>query len=100
MAAGSVIGQVLECVALLSDDAGVQALSITTTAFLEAWMEHILREKIKFRFVLIQHTPRDLIEPIRNCQKGEQWGGGSTVLCRIHFLRQVVGSDCRCISGS
>lgn len=76
MAAGSVIGQVLECVALLSDDAGVQALSITTTAFLEAWMEHILREKIKFRFVLIQHTPRDLIEPIRNCQKGEQWGGG------------------------
>lgn len=51
LAAQTVIGQVLEGVAPLSDDARVQALSITMTAFMEAWMEHILRQKIKFRCV-------------------------------------------------
>ena len=48
-AAQSVIGQVLEGVAPLSDDARVQTLSITMTAFVEAWMEHILKHKIRFR---------------------------------------------------
>ncbi|XP_034738715.1 uncharacterized protein ccdc142 isoform X3 [Etheostoma cragini] len=48
VAAQTVIGQVLEGVAPLSDDARVQALSITMTAFMEAWMEHILKQKIKF----------------------------------------------------
>ncbi|XP_055368219.1 uncharacterized protein ccdc142 isoform X2 [Betta splendens] len=48
LAVQTVIGQVLESVAPLSDDARVQALSITTTAFMEAWMEHILKQKIKF----------------------------------------------------
>lgn len=51
LAAQTVIGQVLEGVAPLSDDARVQALSITMTAFMEAWMEHILKQKIKFRYV-------------------------------------------------
>lgn len=55
-------------------------------------MEHILREKIKFRFVLIQHTPRDLIEPIRNCQKGEQWGGGGVQYCAEYiFSGRLLG---------
>lgn len=49
LAAQSVLGQVLEGVAPLSNDARVQALSITTTAFMEAWMEHILKQRIKFR---------------------------------------------------
>uniref|UniRef100_A0A665V5E3 Coiled-coil protein 142 C-terminal domain-containing protein n=1 Tax=Echeneis naucrates TaxID=173247 RepID=A0A665V5E3_ECHNA len=48
LAAQTVIGQVLEGVAPLSDHAHVQALSITMTAFLEAWMEHILKHKIRF----------------------------------------------------
>ncbi|MEQ2238229.1 hypothetical protein ILYODFUR_031092 [Ilyodon furcidens] len=52
LAAQTVIGQVLEAVAPLSEDARVEALSVTMTAFMEAWMEHILRHKIKFRFVL------------------------------------------------
>ncbi|CAL8268896.1 unnamed protein product [Boreogadus saida] len=47
-AAQSVIGQVLEGVAPLSDDARVQTLGITMTAFVEAWMEHILKHKIRF----------------------------------------------------
>ncbi|XP_032411562.1 uncharacterized protein ccdc142 isoform X1 [Xiphophorus hellerii] len=48
LAAQTVIGQVLEAVAPLSEDAHVQALTVTMTAFMEAWMEHILRQKIKF----------------------------------------------------
>lgn len=51
LAAQTVIGQVLEGVAPLSDDARIQALSITMTAFMEAWMEHILKQKIKFRYI-------------------------------------------------
>lgn len=53
LAAQTVVGQVLEGVAPLSDDARVQALSITMTAFMEAWMEHILKQKIKFRYVVV-----------------------------------------------
>lgn len=52
LAAQTVIGQVLDGVAPLSDDARVQALSITIAAFMEAWMEHILKHRIKFRWVL------------------------------------------------
>nr|XP_057919881.1 uncharacterized protein ccdc142 [Doryrhamphus excisus]XP_057919882.1 uncharacterized protein ccdc142 [Doryrhamphus excisus] len=48
LAAQNIIGQVLEGVTSLSDDACIQALSVSTTAFMEAWMEHILKHKIKF----------------------------------------------------
>lgn len=50
LAAQTVIGQVLEGVAQLPDEARVRALSVTMTAFMEAWMEHILKERIKFRY--------------------------------------------------
>ncbi|XP_073676828.1 uncharacterized protein ccdc142 [Garra rufa] len=47
-AAQSVIGQVLEGVQPLPDDARIPALTEAMTAFMEAWMEHILKQKIKF----------------------------------------------------
>ncbi|MBN3305577.1 CC142 protein, partial [Amia calva] len=47
-AAHSVIGQVLDGVKPLPDDARIPALTEATTAFMEAWMEHILKQKIKF----------------------------------------------------
>uniref|UniRef100_A0A8C1YP76 Coiled-coil domain containing 142 n=1 Tax=Cyprinus carpio TaxID=7962 RepID=A0A8C1YP76_CYPCA len=50
-AAQSVIGQVLEGVQPLPDDARIPALTEAMTAFMEAWMEHILKQKIKFRLV-------------------------------------------------
>lgn len=50
-AAQSVIGQVLEGVQTLPEDARVPALAEAMTAFMEAWMEHILKQKIKFRLV-------------------------------------------------
>lgn len=45
------IGQVLEGVQPLPDDARIPALTEAMTAFMEAWMEHILKQKIKFRLV-------------------------------------------------
>ncbi|XP_062991925.1 coiled-coil domain-containing protein 142 [Elgaria multicarinata webbii] len=47
-AAQSVLGQVLQSLQLLPQDAQGPALSQVTTAFLEAWMDHILAQKIKF----------------------------------------------------
>ena len=45
------IGQVLEGVQPLPDEARIPALAEAMTAFMEAWMEHILKQKIKFRLV-------------------------------------------------
>ncbi|NXX80069.1 CC142 protein, partial [Urocolius indicus] len=48
-AAQAVLGQVLQGAQLLPRDAQAPALARVTTAFLEAWMDHILAQKIKFR---------------------------------------------------
>ncbi|XP_060783445.1 uncharacterized protein ccdc142 isoform X3 [Neoarius graeffei] len=44
----SVLGQVLEGVQPLPDETRIPALTEAMTAFMEAWMEHILKQKIKF----------------------------------------------------
>lgn len=51
LAAQSVLGQVLEGVQPLPDETRIPALAEAMTAFMEAWMEHILKQKIKFRLV-------------------------------------------------
>ncbi|NXT92820.1 CC142 protein, partial [Anhinga rufa] len=48
-AAQAVLGQVLQGAQLLPRDAQAPALARVTTAFLEAWMDHILAQRIKFR---------------------------------------------------
>ncbi|NWX39871.1 CC142 protein, partial [Steatornis caripensis] len=48
-AAQAVLGQVLRGAQLLPHDAQAPALARATTAFLEAWMDHILARRIKFR---------------------------------------------------
>ncbi|NWR64211.1 CC142 protein, partial [Bucorvus abyssinicus] len=45
----AVLGQVLQGAQLLPRDAQAPALARVTTAFLEAWMDHILAQRIKFR---------------------------------------------------
>ncbi|XP_053110537.1 coiled-coil domain-containing protein 142 isoform X2 [Hemicordylus capensis] len=47
-AAQTVLGQVLQGLQLLPQEAQAPALSQVTTAFLEAWMDHILAQKIVF----------------------------------------------------
>lgn len=44
------LGQVLQGARLLPRDAQVPAMARGTTAFLEAWMEHILEHRIRFRY--------------------------------------------------
>lgn len=46
----TVVGQVLQGIQLLPQEAQGPALGQVTTAFVEAWMDHILAQKIKFRF--------------------------------------------------
>ncbi|NWH68601.1 CC142 protein, partial [Geococcyx californianus] len=48
-AAQAVLGQVLQGAQLLPRDAQAPTLARVTTAFLEAWMDHILTQRIKFR---------------------------------------------------
>ncbi|XP_077157520.1 coiled-coil domain-containing protein 142 isoform X2 [Paroedura picta] len=48
-AAQAVLGQVLQGIQLLPCEAREPALSQVTAAFLEAWMDHILAQQIKFR---------------------------------------------------
>ncbi|XP_062349912.1 coiled-coil domain-containing protein 142 isoform X3 [Cinclus cinclus] len=45
----AVLGQVLQGAQALPHDAQVPTLARVTTAFLEAWMDHILTRRIKFR---------------------------------------------------
>lgn len=44
------LGQVLQGARLLPRDAQAPAMAGGTTAFLEAWMEHILEHRIRFRY--------------------------------------------------
>lgn len=62
----AVLGQVLQGAQALPHDAQVPTLARVTTAFLEAWMDHILTRRIKFRY----------------------WGWGSTA------CGQCQGSQC------
>ncbi len=62
------IGQVLEGVQPLPNDSRILALTEAMTAFMEAWMEHILKQKIKFRLVNMW------------------WSSGLTVAVHVPFL--------------
>ncbi|XP_018519992.1 uncharacterized protein ccdc142 isoform X2 [Lates calcarifer] len=98
LAAQTVIGQVLEGVALLPDDARVQALSITMTAFLEAWMEHILRQKIKFSVQGALQLKQDF-DSIRELIQSDKYGLSAELHQRLLSLRvfQQVDSAVVCL---
>uniref|UniRef100_A0A3Q1G0F8 Coiled-coil domain containing 142 n=1 Tax=Acanthochromis polyacanthus TaxID=80966 RepID=A0A3Q1G0F8_9TELE len=98
LAAQTVIGQVLEGVAPLSDDARVQALSITMTAFMEAWMEHILKQKIKFSIHGALQLKQDF-DSIRDMIQSDRYGLSSELHQRLLSLRvfQQVDSAVVCL---
>ncbi|KAM6952568.1 coiled-coil domain-containing protein 142-like [Lycodopsis pacificus] len=98
LAAQTVIGQVLEGVAPLSDDARVQALSITMTAFMEAWMEHILKQKIKFSVQGALQLKQDF-DSIRELIQSDQYGLSAELHQRLLSLRvfQQVDSAVVCL---
>ncbi|XP_056295701.1 uncharacterized protein ccdc142 isoform X2 [Pseudoliparis swirei] len=97
-AAQTVIGQVLEGVAPLSDDARIQALSITMTAFMEAWMEHILKQRIKFSVQGALQLKQDF-DSIRELIQSDKYGLSSELHQRLLSLRvfQQVDSAVVCL---
>ncbi|XP_015257696.1 PREDICTED: coiled-coil domain-containing protein 142 [Cyprinodon variegatus] len=84
LAAQAVIGRVLE--APLSEDARVGALSVTMTAFMEAWMEHILRQKIKFSVQGALQLKEDF-DSIREMIKSDKYGLSADLVQRLLALR-------------
>uniref|UniRef100_A0A674G9S9 Coiled-coil domain containing 142 n=1 Tax=Taeniopygia guttata TaxID=59729 RepID=A0A674G9S9_TAEGU len=57
----AVLGQVLQGAQALPHDAQVPTLARVTTAFLEAWMDHILTRRIKFSLRRDFQAVRDLV---------------------------------------
>ncbi|XP_053735235.1 uncharacterized protein ccdc142 isoform X2 [Synchiropus splendidus] len=98
LAAQSVIGQVLEGLAPLPDDARVQTLSITTTAFVEAWMEHILKQRIKFSVTGALQLKQDF-DSIRDLIQSDRYGLSDELLRRLLGLRvfQQMDSAVMCL---
>ncbi|XP_054453519.1 uncharacterized protein ccdc142 isoform X2 [Anoplopoma fimbria] len=98
LAAQTVIGQVLEGVAPLSDDARIQALSITMTAFMEAWMEHILKQRIKFSVQGALQLKQDF-DSIRELIQSDKYGLSAELHQRLLSLRifQQVDSAVVCL---
>ncbi|XP_071386390.1 coiled-coil domain-containing protein 142 [Centroberyx affinis] len=98
LAAQAVIGQVLEGVAPLSDDARVQALSVTMTAFMEAWMEHILKQRIKFSIQGALQLKQDF-DSIRELIQSDRYSLSADLNQRLLNLRvfQQVDSAVVCL---
>ncbi|XP_061541072.1 uncharacterized protein ccdc142 isoform X2 [Phycodurus eques] len=98
LAAQNVIGQVLDGVALLSDEIRIQALSLTLTAFMEAWMEHILKQRIKFSVQGALQLKQDF-DSVREFICSDRYGLPEELLQRLLSLRvfQQVDSAVLCL---
>ncbi|XP_074948448.1 coiled-coil domain-containing protein 142 isoform X2 [Phalacrocorax aristotelis] len=72
-AAQAVLGQVLQGAQLLPRDAQAPALARVTTAFLEAWMDHILAQRIKFSLQGALQLRQDF-ELVRELLGSERYG--------------------------
>ncbi|XP_043113014.1 uncharacterized protein ccdc142 isoform X2 [Puntigrus tetrazona] len=85
-AAQIVIGQVLEGVLPLPDDARILALTETMTAFMEAWMEHILKQKIKFSIQGALQLKQDF-DLIRDLIRSEEYSLSDELYQKLLSLR-------------
>ncbi|XP_031443352.1 uncharacterized protein ccdc142 isoform X1 [Clupea harengus] len=93
-AAQSVIGQVLEGVRLLPEDARIPALTEAMTGFMEAWMEHILKQKIKFSIQGALQLKRDF-DLIRDLLGAEEYSLSEELhqtLLALNVFQQVDGA--------
>ncbi|KAM6362473.1 coiled-coil domain-containing protein 142 isoform 2-T2 [Alca torda] len=72
-AAQAVLGQVLQGAQLLPRDAQAPTLARVTTAFLEAWMDHILAQRIKFSLQGALQLRQDF-ELVRELVGSERYG--------------------------
>ncbi|XP_046873342.1 uncharacterized protein ccdc142 isoform X2 [Hypomesus transpacificus] len=97
-AAQSVIGQVLEGVQPLPEEARVPALTEAMTAFMEAWMEHILKQKIKFSIQGALQLKQDF-DLIRDLIRSEEYSLSEELHQSLLSLRvfQQVDSAIVCL---
>ncbi|XP_052429718.1 uncharacterized protein ccdc142 [Carassius gibelio] len=85
-AAQIVIGQVLEGVKPLPDDVRILALAEAMTAFMEAWMEHILKQKIKFSIQGALQLKQDF-DLIRDLIRSEEYSLSDDLYQKLLSLR-------------
>ncbi|KAM9470326.1 uncharacterized protein ccdc142 isoform 2-T2 [Clarias gariepinus] len=85
-AAQSVLGQVLEGVQPLPDETRIPVLTEAMTAFMESWMEHILKQKIKFSVYGALQLKKDF-DLIRDLIRSEKYGMSEELHHRLLSLR-------------
>ncbi|XP_075583493.1 LOW QUALITY PROTEIN: coiled-coil domain-containing protein 142 [Pelecanus crispus] len=91
-AAQAVLGQVLQGARLLPRDAQAPALARVTTAFLEAWMDHILARRIKFSLQGALQLRQDF-ELVRELVGSERYGLAPETRQRLLSLRVFQQMD-------
>ncbi|XP_041124263.1 uncharacterized protein ccdc142 isoform X1 [Polyodon spathula] len=85
-AAQSVIGLVLEGIQPLPDDGRIPALTEAMTAFMEAWMDHILKQKIKFSIQGALQLKQDF-DMVRDLIKSEKYSLSEEIRQRLLSMR-------------
>ncbi|XP_048826234.1 uncharacterized protein ccdc142 isoform X3 [Brienomyrus brachyistius] len=85
-AALAVIGQVLEGTRPLPEELGGPALTEAVVAFMEAWMEHILRQKIKFSLQGALQLKQDF-DLVRSLLRSEEYSLSEEMCQRLLSLR-------------
>ncbi|MGH0173111.1 UNVERIFIED_CONTAM: hypothetical protein FKN15_072882 [Acipenser sinensis] len=85
-AAQSVIGLVLEGIQPLPDDSRIPALTEAMTAFMEAWMDHILKQKIKFSIQGALQLKQDF-DMMRDLIKSEKYSLSEEIRQRLLSMR-------------
>ncbi|XP_074760268.1 coiled-coil domain-containing protein 142 isoform X2 [Athene noctua] len=91
-AAQAVLGRVLPVARLLPHDAQTPALARATTAFLEAWMDHILARRIKFSLQGALQLRQD-VELVRELVGSERSGLPPETRQRLLALRVFQQMD-------
>nr|XP_023655729.1 coiled-coil domain-containing protein 142 isoform X1 [Paramormyrops kingsleyae]XP_023655730.1 coiled-coil domain-containing protein 142 isoform X1 [Paramormyrops kingsleyae]XP_023655731.1 coiled-coil domain-containing protein 142 isoform X1 [Paramormyrops kingsleyae]XP_023655732.1 coiled-coil domain-containing protein 142 isoform X1 [Paramormyrops kingsleyae] len=91
-AARAVIGQVLEGTRPLPEGLGDPALAEATVAFMEAWMEHILRQKIRFSLQGALQLKQDF-DLVRSLVRSEEYSLSEDTCQRLLSLRVFHQAD-------
>lgn len=92
VATQSVLGQVLQGVQLLPRDSQVPTLTHVVTAFVEAWMDHILAQKIKFSLQGALQLKQDF-EAVRQLVQSEACGLSPEIQQSVLALRVFQQMD-------
>ncbi|XP_007896137.1 uncharacterized protein ccdc142 [Callorhinchus milii] len=88
----AVIGQVLEGIQPLPEDAQIIPLTMALTAFMEGWMDHILKQKIKFSVQGALQLKQDF-DMIRDLIRSEKHGLSFEVRQTLLSLRVFQQMD-------